>query len=86
MSYLLMLPVTLAVAIAISPPLAAENLQLPPEVTPAMRAACEQDVRRLCMSESPTVAKVKSCVVRRYAELSTRCKFQIAAAGLTPGR
>lgn len=64
--------------------LQAQSLQLPPEVTPALRAACEQDVRRLCISENSTVASVRSCVVRRYVELSSRCKVQIAFAGLTP--
>lgn len=62
----------------------AQNLQLPPEVTPALRAACEKDVRRLCIIENATVSSVKSCVTRRYVELSMRCKVQIAAAGLTP--
>jgi hypothetical protein len=62
----------------------AQELQLPPEVTPALRAACEQDVRRLCITQSATVSSVKSCVTRRYVELSIRCKVQIAAAGLTP--
>lgn len=63
----------------------AEGLVLPPEVTPALRAACEQDVRRLCISENSTLSSVRSCVVRRYAELSARCKVQIAVAGLAPG-
>jgi hypothetical protein len=63
---------------------AAQELKLPPEVTPALRAACESDVRRLCIGENPTVASVRSCVVRRYLELSSRCKVQIAMAGLTP--
>ena len=39
----------------------AEELKLPPEVTPALRAACEGDVRRLgCLDATPTYAKVKS--------------------------
>ncbi len=63
----------------------AQSLQLPPEVTPALRAACERDVRRLCITETATVSSVKSCVTRRYVELSMRCKVQIAAAGLTLG-
>lgn len=63
---------------------AAQDLKLPPEVTPALRAACESDVRRLCIGENPTVGKVKACVIRRFVELSSRCKIQIAAAGLTP--
>ncbi len=62
----------------------AESFEMPPEVTPALRAACESDVRRLCIADGATIFTVKSCVKRRFAELSTRCKFQIAAAGLTP--
>lgn len=65
---------------------AAQSFQLPPEVTPALRAACEADVRRLCIGDNPTVEKVRRCVERRFMELSTRCKMQIAAAGLTPAR
>ena len=63
----------------------AQNFKMPPEVTPALRAACENDVRRLCIADGATVLTVKGCVTRRFAELSTRCKVQIAAAGLTPG-
>ena len=66
-------------------PAGAESLKLPAEVTPALRAACEQDVRRLCIAEGATLSSVKSCVMRRYVELSARCKVQIAMAGLTPG-
>lgn len=68
-----------------SAPVSAQGFQLPPEVTPALRAACEKDVRRLCIKENSTVDSVKSCVTRRFGELSMRCKVQIAAAGLTPG-
>lgn len=79
--------VTLLAGLTIgSTTLAAENFQLPTEVTPALRAACETDVRRLCIDDSPTVEKVKSCVRRRYGELSTRCKVAIAAAGLGGSR
>ncbi len=76
--------IAIAVVFA-SHPVAAQKLVLPPEVTPALRAACEKDVRRLCISENATVASVKTCVVRRYTELSMRCKVQIAAAGLSSG-
>jgi hypothetical protein len=64
----------------------AQSIKLPPEVTPAIRAACETDVRRLCIGTNPTVDKVKSCVIRRYRELSSRCKIHLAAAGLGIGR
>jgi len=60
----------------------AEELKLPPEVTPALRAACEGDVRRLgCIGPSPTYAKVKSCVAAKYMQLGKRCQVELAAAG-----
>jgi len=60
----------------------AEELKLPPEVTPALRAACESDVRRIgCLGPAPTYDKVKSCVIARYAKLGSRCKLQLAMAG-----
>jgi hypothetical protein len=55
---------------------AAESFQLPPEVTPALRAACEADVRRLCI--------VKACVTRKFLQLGRRCQMQITIAGLRP--
>lgn len=61
---------------------AAEEWKLPAEVTPALRAACESDVRRLgCIGPSPTYAKVKSCVIAKYMRLGARCKLQLAAVG-----
>ena len=62
----------------------AADYQLPPEVTPALRAACESDVRRLCIGENPTVSKVKSCVARKFLQLGRRCQMQITIAGLKP--
>ena len=62
----------------------AEDYQLPPEVTPALRAACETDVRRLCVGQNPTADKVKSCVAAKFGELGKRCQVQIALAGLKP--
>ena len=60
----------------------AEELKLPPEVTPALRAACESDVRRLgCIDATPTYSEVKSCVIARYSKLGQRCKLQLASAG-----
>ena len=69
---------------AIAPGARAEDYKLPPEVTPALRAACETDVRRLCVDENPTVSKVKSCVKRKFLQLGTRCQMQITLAGLRP--
>jgi hypothetical protein len=62
----------------------AEDFKMPPEVTPALRAACEADVRRLCIGENPTVPKVKSCVRAKFLQLGNRCKMQITLAGLKP--
>ncbi|MDX2307079.1 MAG: hypothetical protein NW216_02450 [Hyphomicrobium sp.] len=62
----------------------AEDYKLPPEVTPALRAACETDVRRLCIGENPTVPKVKACVTRKFLQLGRRCQMQITLAGLRP--
>lgn len=62
----------------------AEDFQLPPQVTPQIRAACESDVRRLCIGANPTVAKVKVCVSAKFSQLGNRCKLQLAMAGLKP--
>jgi hypothetical protein len=62
----------------------ADDYQLPPEVTPQMKAACETDVRRLCIGTNPTVAKVKSCVAAKFTQLGHRCQIQLAMAGLKP--
>lgn len=59
----------------------AQELQLPPEVTPQLRAACEPDVRRLCIGPSPTVAKVKSCVAAKFFQLGRRCQVELASLG-----
>ena len=53
-------------------------------LTPKMRAACETDVRRLCLGEDPTVAKVKQCVMSKFLKLGRKCQFEIAQAGLAP--
>lgn len=55
--------------------------KLPPEVTPQLRAACESDVRRLCIGANPTVAKVKVCVASKFMQLGKRCQLQLAIAG-----
>lgn len=63
-------------------PAMAEELKLPKQVTPALRAVCETDVRRLCVGANPTVDSVKTCVVARFALLNKRCQIAIASAGL----
>ncbi len=64
--------------------MAAEDFKLPPEVTPGMKAACETDVRRLCISSNSTVETVRHCVLAKFMKLGKRCQFEIASAGLAP--
>lgn len=70
-----------AMAVLASAAHAGEGFKLPKEVTPQMRAACESDVRRLCIGKKPTVAKVKRCVRRNFSKLGMRCQMTLAAAG-----
>ncbi len=70
-------------AIAATPVYAAEEFQLPPEVTPALRAACESDVRRLCIGSNPSVQKVKACVAHKFTQLGRRCQMELASAGFS---
>jgi hypothetical protein len=60
---------------------AAEEFQMPREVTPQLRAACETDVRRLCIGNDPTVAKVKRCVALKYFQLGRKCQVELASIG-----
>ena len=64
--------------------LAGDGYKLPPEVTPAMRAACEPDVRRLCIREGSTPDSVRDCVLSKFMKLGKRCQLEIASAGLAP--
>lgn len=59
----------------------AHALDLPKEVTPAIRKACEKDVRRLCIHSNSTVASVKSCVRRKFRKLSMSCQVRLVRAG-----
>ena len=65
-------------------PTLAGDFKLPPEVTPAMRAACESDVRRLCIKEDSTVGTVRDCVLSKFMKLGKRCQLEIASAGFAP--
>jgi len=65
------------------PSYAAEDLQLPPEVTPNLRAACENDVRRLCIGQHLTIAKVKRCVAKKFFKLGRRCQIELTSVGIT---
>jgi hypothetical protein len=60
----------------------AQDFKLPPEVTPQLRAACETDVRRLCIGQNPTVAKVKRCVLVKYFQLGRKCQVELASLGM----
>ncbi len=71
----------LSIAAAETAALAEPEYKLPPEVTPQLRAACESDVRRLCIGANPTVAKVKVCVASKFMQLGKRCQLQLAIAG-----
>jgi hypothetical protein len=75
--------VVLCAVLSASAAAKAEELKLPPEVTPALRAACESDVRRLCIGASPTFAKVKSCVAAKFLQLGKRCQIELASAGFS---
>lgn len=76
------LSIVAALAVMVATPAMAEEFKLPPEVTPQLRAACEGDVRRLCVGEKPTVSKVKRCVVSKFFQLGQRCQMEIKSAGL----
>ena len=73
--------IVFCVALSTAMPVISAELKLPNEVTPALRAACETDVRRLCIGSQPTIAKVKSCVFAKFLRLGKRCQFELAAAG-----
>jgi hypothetical protein len=71
-----------ASALGLSSVRAAETMELPPEITPAIREACEQNVRSLCSTANPTVDGVASCVRRNYLRLNKRCQNELKSAGL----
>jgi hypothetical protein len=71
------------VFIGLATPVIATEIKLPKEVTPALRAACETDVRRLCIGVDPTIAKVKSCVMEKFLQLGKRCQTELALAGFS---
>jgi hypothetical protein len=59
-----------------------EKFKLPPEITPAIRAACETNVRALCVTPTSTQSSVVSCVRRNYINLNKTCRSELASAGL----
>ena len=58
-----------------------QALDLPKEVTPAIRSACEKDVRRLCIRRGSTMSSVKACVIRKFKKLNARCQMRLVRAG-----
>lgn len=56
--------------------------ELPPQITPAIREACEADVRRFCIRSDSTPLSVKLCVLRKVERLNNDCRKQLAVAGL----
>ena len=75
--------VVLLFVLALSPASANEDIKLPAEVTPALRAACEPNIRRLCIGENPSYDKVKRCVEQKFSQLGTRCRIALASAGFS---
>ena len=76
--------VTIALLAFATKAFASDEFKIPPEVTPSMRAACESDVRRLCISTNSTVDTVRQCVLAKFMKLGKRCQYEIASAGLAP--
>ena len=67
---------------ALSTALADEKFKLPPEITPAIRAACEQNVRSLCVTSVSTQSSIVSCVRRNFINLNKTCRNELTSAGL----
>ena len=59
-----------------------DKFKLPPEITPAIRAACEQNVRSLCVTPTSTQSSVVSCVRRNFINLNKNCRHELVSAGL----
>ena len=57
-------------------------VDLPKEVTPEIRAACEKDVRRLCLRRRSTLASIKACVKKKFGQLNRTCQVKLVRAGL----
>ena len=71
-----------AATAAVAAAVADEKFQLPPEITPAIRAACEQNVRELCVTPTSTTSSVVSCVRRNFINLNKKCRSELTSAGL----
>jgi hypothetical protein len=62
--------------------IADEKFKLPPEITPAIRAACEQNVRLLCVTSASTQSSIVNCVRRNFVNLNKNCRNELTSAGL----
>jgi hypothetical protein len=71
-----------SVATAVGSANADEKFKLPPQITPAIRAACEQNVRSLCVTPTSTQSSVVSCVRRNFINLNKNCRTELTSAGL----
>jgi hypothetical protein len=60
----------------------ARGFELPSEITPEIRQACEADVRRLCIRPTSTFWSVKMCVMRKVMQLNGTCQARLVEAGL----
>jgi hypothetical protein len=74
--------ILLGLCISSSAAVADEKFQLPPEITPAIRAACESNVRALCVTPTSTSSTVVSCVRRNFVNLNKKCRNELTSAGL----
>lgn len=74
----------IGMAMTIAVPVSADETKVPPEVTPALRAACEADAKRLCIRDDSTVSEVKQCMLVNFMKLASKCQKQIVLAGLGP--
>jgi hypothetical protein len=74
--------ILLGVCVASSSAIADEKFKLPPEITPAIRAACEDNVRALCVTPTSTQSSIVSCVRRNFINLNRNCRNELTSAGL----
>ena len=72
----------LSLCCASSVAIADEKFKLPPEITPAIRAACEDNVRALCVTSASSQSSIVSCVRRNFTSLNRNCRNELTSAGL----
>jgi len=67
-------------ALFVLAPLSVHAADLPTFVTAKARAACESDVRRLCVrSSNVKYSTVKACVKKHWDKLSDDCQYEIVS-------